>query len=78
MLINPWDRIEIIYSKISEIKKKEPDISNIDAIEKFIGTKKYEEISSGKFHDKWFEELKKIILSIKPLEKKYLQKLLDF
>ena len=48
---------EIIYSKISEIKKNEPGISNIDAIERFIGTEKYEEISSGKFHDNWFDEL---------------------
>ena len=30
----------------------------MDAIEGFIGTKKYEEISSGKFHDDWFEYLK--------------------
>ena len=41
------------------IKKNNPDISNVDAIEGFIGTKLYEEISSGKFHDDWFEYLKK-------------------
>ena len=50
---------ETIYSKICEIKKKNPDISNIDAIESFIGSEKYKEISSGKFHDKWFDQLKK-------------------
>ena len=50
---------EIIYSKICEIKKKNPDFSNIGAIENFIGTKIYNEISSGKFHDEWFKELKK-------------------
>ena len=50
---------EIIYSQISDIKKKNPSFSNIDAIENFIGSKIYNEISSGKFHDKWFEELKK-------------------
>ena len=50
---------EVIYSKICEIKKKNPDFSNIDAIENFIGSKIYKEISSGKFHDQWFEELKK-------------------
>ena len=50
---------EIIYSQISDIKKKNPSFSNIDAIENFIGSKMYNEISSGKFHDNWFEELKK-------------------
>ncbi len=50
---------EVIYSKICEIKKKNPDFSNIDAIENFIGSKTYIDISSGKFHDNWFEELKK-------------------
>ena len=50
---------EIIYLKVSEIKKQNPEISNIEAIERFIGTDTFKEISSGKFHDKWFEELKK-------------------
>ena len=49
---------EVIYKNITDIKKKNLDISNVDAIEGFIGTKKYEEISSGKFHDDWFEYLK--------------------
>ena len=38
---------EVIYKDIADIKKNNSDISNIDAIEGFIGTKKYEEISSG-------------------------------
>ena len=50
---------EIIYFKISEIKKKNPGFSNIDAIDNFIGSETYIEISSGKFHDKWFDELSK-------------------
>ena len=50
---------EIIYSKISEIKKKNPGFSNIDAIDNFIGSETYNEISSGKFHDEWFDELYK-------------------
>ena len=50
---------EIIYSEISEIKKKNLNLSNTEAINNFIGTKTYNEISSGKFHDNWFEELKK-------------------
>jgi len=49
---------EIIYKNIADIKKNNSDISNIDAIEGFIGTTIYEEISSGKFHDTWFEYLK--------------------
>ena len=48
---------EIIYKNISEIKKKNYNISNIDAIEGFIGTKKFNDISSGKFHDTWFKDL---------------------
>ena len=48
---------EIIYSKIFEIKKNNPGFSNIDAIDNFIGSETYNEISSGKFHDQWFEEL---------------------
>ena len=50
---------EEIYLKVSEIKKKNPEITNIEAIERFIGTDLFKEISSGKFHDDWFEELKK-------------------
>ena len=48
---------EIIYKNIADIKKNNSDISNVDAIEGFIGTKKYEEISSGMFHDTWFKYL---------------------
>ena len=50
---------EKIYLKVCEIKRNNPDFSNIDAIESFIGSEFYIEISSGKFHDQWFEELKK-------------------
>ena len=50
---------EIIYSEISKIKKNNMGFSNIDAIDSFIGSEIYKEISNGKFHDKWFDELKK-------------------
>ena len=50
---------EKIYSQICEIKKKNSEFSNIDAIENFIGSKTYLEISSGKFHQNWMDELKK-------------------
>ena len=50
---------EVIYSEISKIKKKNLNLSNTEAINNFIGTKTYNEISSGKFHDNWFKELKR-------------------
>ena len=50
---------ELIYLKICEIKKKNLGFSNIDAIENFIGSKIYNEISSGEFHDKWLKQLEK-------------------
>ena len=50
---------EIIYKNIIDIKKNNLDISNIDAVEGFIGTKLYNEISSGEFHDNWFMYLEK-------------------
>ena len=65
---------ELIYSKICQIKKKNPDFSNINALESFIGTNEYKEISSGEFHDKYIENLKKIILLILKLKKKYQMK----
>ena len=49
---------EVIYKNIVDIKKNNSNISNIDAIEGFIGTKTYKEISSGEFHDNWFKLLK--------------------
>ena len=48
---------EIIYQNIGNIKKNNPNISNVDAIEGFIGTELYNDISSGKFHDTWFKDL---------------------
>ena len=50
---------ELIYLKVSEIKNKNPDFSNIDAVENFIGSETYVKISSGRFHDEWFNALKK-------------------
>ena len=50
---------EKIYSKVCEIKEKNPSFSNINAVDNFIGSELYKEISSGKFHDNWFMELKK-------------------
>ena len=65
---------ELIYSKICEIKKNNKDFSNIDAIESFIGSKTYKEISSGLFHDKWLNKLEKDNFIDKKTKKKYLLK----
>ena len=48
---------ELIYKKISEFKNNNSGISTNDAIEGFIGSETYDEISSGRFHDNWFKEL---------------------
>tara|TARA_B100000989_G_scaffold298418_1_gene287688 strand:+ start:60 stop:497 length:438 start_codon:yes stop_codon:yes gene_type:complete len=48
---------EIIYSKIFEIKSKNSDFSIVDAFDTFMSSDIYNKISSGKFHDEWFEKL---------------------
>ena len=49
---------EFIYLKIADIKKKNPQINNIQAFEIFMTTKDYDLISSGEYHNQWFLELK--------------------
>ena len=49
---------ELIYLKITDIKKENPEMTNIQAFEVFMTTKVYDLISSGEFHDNWFLELK--------------------
>ena len=49
---------ELIYYKVVNIKKENPEMSNIQAFEVFMTTKDYDLISSGYFHDQWFLELK--------------------
>ncbi len=48
---------EIIYKEVYNLKQKN-NINNIEAFERFIGSETYEKISSGKFHDEWFSNLK--------------------
>ena len=50
---------EVIYTKVCEIKKKNSEFSNINAVEIFIGSKTYKEKIKGQFHYKWFKRLKK-------------------
>lgn len=49
---------EIIYLEIFNIKKNN-NINNVEAFERFIGSETYKKISSGKFHDEWLNNLKK-------------------
>ena len=50
---------EKIYKEVTELKKLNSGFTNVDAIDTFIGSKTYLNISSGKFHDEWFKELEK-------------------
>ena len=50
---------EFISFKIIEIKSNNPETNNIQAFEIFMTSKEYELISSGEFHNKWFEKLEK-------------------
>ena len=50
---------ELIYLEVCKIKKGNPYLNNVDAIEAFIGSHTYAHISSGKFHDEWLSKLKK-------------------
>jgi len=61
---------EKIYLKVTEIKKENTEMTNIQAFEVFMTTKDYDLISSGEFHDKWFLELKNNNFVDKITEKK--------
>ena len=49
---------ETIYLEILKLKKNN-NLNNIEAFERFIGSQIYKKISSGKFHDEWFNNLEK-------------------
>ena len=49
---------ELIYSSVVNIKKANPEMTNIQAFEVFMTTKDYDLISSGEFHNQWILELK--------------------
>ena len=65
---------EAIYLKVCEIKKKNPELSNINAIENFIGTTTYNEISSGKFYDELIEKVSKKKIPVETLRLLHIQK----
>ena len=65
---------EAIYSKVCEIKKKNPELTTVNAIENFIGSKTYKEISSGKFHDELIDKVSKKKVSDETLKLLHIQK----
>ena len=49
---------ESIYLQLNKIKKLEPQITNIELIERFLATKEFDEIKKGNFHDNLFAKIK--------------------
>ena len=49
---------ESIYFQLIEIKESEPQITNIELVERFLATKEFNEIKKGNFHDNLFEKIK--------------------
>ena len=50
---------EEIYLEISQIKLKNPEISLIESLERYIGSESYENLCSGQFHNQLLSKLKK-------------------
>ena len=69
---------EMIYLKITDIKKQNSQINNIQAFEIFMTTKDFDLISSGKYHDQWFEDLKQNNFIDKVTKKRLIMKQLNF
>ena len=65
---------EAIYLKVCEIKKKNPELTTVNAIENFIGSKTYKEISSGKFHNELIDKVSKKKVSEETLKLLHIQK----
>ena len=49
---------EIIYKNVVQIKLQYPNINNEEAVNKFLETDTYKNLSSGKLHNDWFNKLK--------------------
>ena len=65
---------EEIYLNISEIKLKNPEISVVEAVERYIGTKSYQSLSSGEFHNKLLIKLEKEKIPKKTIDLLFVQK----
>ena len=65
---------EEIYLKVSNIKKENPEISVVEAVERYIGSESYNYLGSGEFHNKLFNNLSKKNFPTKILEMLMMQK----
>ena len=65
---------EEIYLNISEIKLKNPEISPVEAVERYIGSKSYQNLSSGEFHNKLLVKLEKEKIPKKTIDLLLVQK----
>ena len=65
---------EEIYLKISEIKLKNPEISLIEAVEIYIGSESYQNLSSGEFHNQLLKKFDKEKIPKKTIDLLLVQK----
>jgi len=65
---------EEIYLKVSEIKLQNPEISLIEAVERYIGSKSYQILSSGEFHNELLKKLNKEKIPKKTIDLLLVQK----
>ena len=65
---------EEIYSMVSDIKLKNPEISVIEAVERYIGSKSYQNLSSGEFHNELLNRFQKDKAPKKTIELLLVQK----
>ena len=49
---------ESIYFQLIKIKESDPQITNIELVERFLATKEFNEIKKGNFHDNLFDKIK--------------------
>ena len=65
---------EEIYLKISEIKLKNTEISLVEAMEIYIGSESYQNLSSGEFHNQLLKKLDKEKIPKKTIDLLLIQK----
>ena len=65
---------EEIYLKISKIKLKNPEISLIEAVEIYIGSESYQNLSSGEFHNQLLKKFDKEKIPKKTIDLLLIQK----
>ena len=65
---------EEIYLEVSQIKLKNPEISLIESLERYIGSESYENLCSGQFHNELLSKLKKDNIPKKTIDLLLVQK----